>query len=137
MQQTNEVTHIIELNTFKEEDGVLCPIEFKYRFLPFIPKRIFYVTDVPKDEERGNHAHYNTEQLLICVKGVILVRLFNGKKERRIILTPNHAIFVPKMIWDSQVFLTGNDVLLSLCSTHYNKLDYIEDLEEYKELVNE
>ncbi len=37
------------------------------------------------------------------------------------------------MIWDSQVFMTGDDVLLSICSTPYDKSDYIEDMSSFLE----
>ena len=50
--------------TFKDHRGLLVPIEFAQ--LPFMPKRLFYVSNVPKGEERGNHAHYNTKQILTC-----------------------------------------------------------------------
>ena len=41
------------------------------------------------------------------------------------------------MIWDSQIFLTGNDVLLSICSTEYNKKDYIEDFDLFLDLTKD
>jgi dTDP-4-dehydrorhamnose 3,5-epimerase-like enzyme len=114
---------------FKDPDGTLVPIEFDK--LPFVPKRMFYVCDIPKDEERGNHAHYETKQVLICVQGEILVKLHNGKTLETTILKPNQSVFVDKMVWDSQVFLTGNDVLMSICSTPYDKADYIEDFDSF------
>ena len=49
---------------------------------------------------------------------------------------PNQSILVERMIWDSQVFETDSDVLLSICSTNYNKSDYIEDFEEFLRIVN-
>lgn len=123
------------LPTFKEDDGVLVPIEFSK--LPFTPKRIFYVCNVPEYEERGNHAHYQTEQLLICVKGKIKVKLHNGYHPYEKTLHPHEFCHVKSMVWDSQVFLTGDDVLLSICSTEYDKNDYIEDFDRFLSLVKE
>ena len=110
---------------FKDLDGSLIPIEFSP--LPFEPKRIFYVVGVPKGEERGMHAHYQSQQILTCIQGEILVKLHDGSILQQHILRPNEWIFIDSMIWDSQVFLTGKDILLSLSSTSYNKEDYIED----------
>ena len=117
------------LRIINDEDGTLVPIEFNS--LPFKPKRLFYVCNVPKGEERGMHAHFETKQLLICIKGKILVKLHDGKKPSEHILKPNECIFVDKMTWDSQVFETRNDILLSICSTYYDKLDYIEDFNDF------
>ena len=125
----------IDWQAFKDPDGTLVPIEFNR--IPFVPKRIFYVCDIPKDEERGNHAHYETKQLLICVQGEIIVKMHNGRYLESIKLKPNQSVLVDKMIWDSQIFLTGNDVLLSICSTEYNKNDYIEDFDLFLDLTKD
>jgi hypothetical protein len=122
------------LKTIKDDDGTLVPIEFSD--LPFKVKRIFYVCDVPKGEERGNHAHFETRQLLICLQGSILVKIHDGKDLKEYRLMPNQSVLVERMMWDSQVFGTGSDVLLCICSTSYNKSDYIEDFEEFLRIVN-
>lgn len=114
---------------FKNPDGILVPIEFDQ--LPFEPRRLFYVKDVPKGEERGMHAHYKTEQILTCIKGEILVKLFDGVKWDATVLTPDTYIYIGPMVWDSQVFLTGEDFLISICSTPYDKNDYIEDMNQF------
>jgi len=119
---------------FEENKGLLVPIEFKN--LPFEPKRIFFVTNVPKNVERGNHAHYSTQQILICIKGKIEVKLYDGKIRKSIIINEGESVFVDKFIWDSQIFLTGNDTLLVLCSTEYDINDYIFDIENLEKMIN-
>jgi dTDP-4-dehydrorhamnose 3,5-epimerase-like enzyme len=121
--------------TFEDEDGTLVPIEFSN--LPFKPQRIFYVANVPKGEERGLHAHYKTQQILTCIKGQILVRVHDGVSLTEHTLNPNESIFIDKLTWDSQVFLTGDDILLSICSTSYNKEDYIEDFNTFLKVTGE
>ena len=120
---------INKLKTISDEKGNLIPLEFEG--LPFIPKRIFYVIGVPKDTERGRHAHYNTEQLLICIKGKIRVKVHNGYKWDELDMEEGETVFIDKMIWDSQVFLTGEDILLVLSSTNYDSKDYIDDWVEF------
>tara|TARA_Y100000310_G_C20290047_1_gene626775 strand:- start:135 stop:518 length:384 start_codon:yes stop_codon:yes gene_type:complete len=120
---------------FEDEDGILVPIEFSN--LPFKPQRIFYVSNVPKGEERGLHAHYETQQILTCIKGQILVRLHDGDLLKEHTLNPNESIFIDRLTWDSQVFLTGEDILLSICSTSYNKEDYIEDFNTFLKVTGE
>jgi len=126
---------IDELKNITDKDGSLTPIEFKD--LSFIPKRIFYVTNVPINELRGQHAHFETQQLLICIKGVIGVKLHDGNALKQYVIKEGESIFVDKMIWDSQSFLTGNDILLVICNTEYDRKDYIEDFEEFKKLKNQ
>ena len=118
-----------------DSDGELLPIEFSE--LPFIPERIFYVTGVPVNITRGNHAHYNTEQILFCVKGRIRLDLFDGIDRTTQILGPGKHTHVGNLIWDSQTFLTPDAVLLSICSTKYNASDYITDIDEFIAIINE
>ena len=102
----------------KDKRGSLIPIEFKD--LDFVPKRLFYVTDTPKGCRRGEHSHKKTRQILICVKGEIGVRL----NDWYYILRKDEYLYVDSGVWDAQDFLTGEDVLLVLCSTNFDKNDY-------------
>ena len=117
---------------YKDERGTLVPIDFDN--LPFKPKRIFYVKDVPKGERRGNHAHFTTKQILVCLQGKINVKLEMVDVEWEITLEPNESVFVDKLVWDSQVYMTGNDILMSICSTYHDDSDYIKDFDEFCKL---
>jgi dTDP-4-dehydrorhamnose 3,5-epimerase-like enzyme len=114
--------------------GYLMPFEFTD--LPFSPKRIFIINDVPKDGLRGGHAHYETQQILICVKGKILVILDHGDRIEEILIKSGETIFIDKYVWDSQKFLTGKDILCVLASTFYDINDYILDKEKFYKLKN-
>ena len=121
-------------NSFTDErGGYLLPIEFTN--LPFKAKRIFIVRDVPKNTIRGNHAHFETQQLLICIKGKIQVNLDYGKKKEKILIKEGQFVHIPKMVWDSQKFLTGNDIMISICSTIYDEKDYILNKKEFLNLI--
>lgn len=124
----------MNLKIISDVDGILVPIEFKD--LPFVPQRIFYVTNVPAGEIRGQHAHYQTEQILICLKGYIKVGIHDGDLWNTSFIGPNESIYIKKMEWDYQQFLTGNDILLSICSTNYDKSDYIEDFKEFLRITH-
>lgn len=114
--------------------GDLIPVEFGG--LPFEPKRVFSVSNVPQGQRRGCHAHFETRQVLICVNGSILVGLHDGKTLKETILKKGDSILVDKLVWDYQDFLTGNDFMISICSTEYNKTDYIEDFEYFLQITS-
>jgi len=124
----------VNLKLFRDIDGSLLPVEFSS--IKFVPRRIFMINDVPKGVIRGNHAHYETEQLLICTKGEILVFLDDGSKKTETILREGESIYVDKLVWDYQQFLTGNEMLTVICSTEYNAKDYINDIREFYKITN-
>ena len=127
------ITQYVDLD--KHHCGILSVLEFNT--LPFIPKRIFWVTDVPQGETRGNHAHRKTEQLLVCLQGSIMVQTDMGIGVDKQILNVGQSVYVGRMVWDSQVFLTGKDILLVLASTAYDKDDYIEDRKVFMRVRNQ
>jgi len=121
-------------NIFEDERGSLLPINLKE--IPFDVKRVFTVYNVPKDIIRGDHAHYQTKQYLICVKGMIKVILESGENETtETILKKGDSIFIDKLVWDSQQFLTGDDVMLVFANTEYNFEDYILDKNKFYDIL--
>jgi dTDP-4-dehydrorhamnose 3,5-epimerase-like enzyme len=126
------MTNIKTLKTYEDDRGSLLPIEFSD--IPFTPKRIFVVNNVPQNTIRGNHSHHKTQQLLICLNGEIEVILYDGFDEKIILLKKNERYLIESLIWDSQKFLTENSELLVICSTSYDINDYILNLKEFKNI---
>ncbi len=122
------------IKVIKETRGDLGVIEFLD--LPFIPQRVFYITNVPKGILRGHHAHINLLQYAVCLEGQITVYLNDGHSGQEYILNPGQGILIDKMIWDYQEFMTGKDVMMVLCSQPYNRADYIENYEQFQRLCN-
>ena len=124
--------YIQSLESFSDERGDLYPLDFER--VPFHPKRLFVVSNVPKNEIRGEHAHYQTHQFLICLQGEIEVVLFDGEEVSTVTLRPFEGVHIPNLVWDYQKFKTGEDILLVLASTNYDREDYIESLAVYKRM---
>ena len=124
-----------KLNIFTDDRGGFL-IPFELNNTPFLPKRIFLVYGVPKGGIRGEHAHFETKQILICIKGEILVSLDYGYKYEEKILNQGETIFIDKMVWDFQQFLTGHDIMCVIASTNYDLNDYILDKEEFYKIIN-
>ncbi len=115
------------MRTVIEDDGNLVPIESNFD-TPFPIKRIFYVYGVRDTDVRGNHSHYKTKQLLICLNGQIEVTCKDGIGERKFLLeSPQQALYIPPMVWDEQKYLSKDSVLLVLANTKYEPNDYIHD----------
>lgn len=123
------------LTKIVNHEGTLCVTEFKE--LPFEVKRMFFVKNVPVNVERGNHAHKKNKQLLICVAGNIKVITYDGFTRHENIMEANDCVYIKEMIWDSQIFLNKEALLLVLASEPYNKEDYITDFTEFKRMIRE
>lgn len=100
--------------------------------LPFEPKRYFLVFDVPSEEVRGEHAHKNLHQFLVCVRGSVSVALDDGTSRDEVTLDgPDLGLHIPPMIWGIQYRYSSDAVLLVFASDIYRADDYIRDYDEF------
>ena len=135
--RTVDDVRVLKLKDFSDSRGTLIPLESSKQ-IPFDIKRVFYVYEAQDKSIRGEHAHHETEQVLICIKGECKVICKDTVSSKEYLLdSPTQAVYIPEMIWDEQVYMSADTVLLVLCSTPYNKLDYIENYDEFKKTRGE
>jgi dTDP-4-dehydrorhamnose 3,5-epimerase-like enzyme len=115
--------------------GDLTVGEFDKGF-PFRPKRYFIVFGVSSGTLRGEHAHKNCHQFLICAHGRCSATVDDGTTRREIILdSPSVGIYVPPMIWGTQSNYSVDASLLVFASEHYDPDDYIRDYDAFLKAV--
>jgi len=86
--------------------------------VPFYAKRIFVVNNVPQYEIRGDHAHKECKQFMICTNGELDV--FAHDKYNR--LKKGDFIFIDNMEWSYQLYYENSELMV-LCSHEYDKND--------------
>lgn len=115
--------------------GSLSVGEFE-RSIPFAVKRYFLVFDVPSVETRGEHAHRECHQFLVCVKGSCSVVTDDGCNRQEFVLDrPNIGVHLPPMVWGIQYKYSQDAVLLVFASHYYDAADYIRNYAEFLKLV--
>ncbi|GAA4372973.1 sugar 3,4-ketoisomerase [Hymenobacter koreensis] len=116
----------------KDSTGYICVVEL-HKALPFEVQRTFWTYDTPESFVRGNHAHYNTEQVLFAVAGRITVttEMPGGATEIFHLQNPHQGLYVPPHVWHTMQYTPGA-VQLVYASTHYDETDYIRDYEVFR-----
>lgn len=100
--------------------------------VPFSPARYFVVFDVPSMELRGEHAHRQCEQFLICLHGSVRVLLDDGFTRCEVTLDrPDMGVFMPAMIWGTQYRYSPDSTLLVFASRPYENDDYIRNYDDF------
>jgi UDP-2-acetamido-3-amino-2,3-dideoxy-glucuronate N-acetyltransferase len=103
-------------------------------YIPFAPKRFFLVFDVPTKDVRGEHAHKQCHQFLVCVSGSVTCLVDDGDKRAEVELNqPELGLYMPPGIWGSQYRYSDNAVLLVFTSEYYSAEDYIRHYDEFLE----
>ncbi len=115
--------------------GSLTVGEFD-RQVPFTPKRYFMVFGVPSREIRGEHAHHQCHQFLICVRGSCAVMADDGHNRVEVLLdSPDRGIYLPPMTWGVQYKYSADAMLLVFASDYYDSADYIRDHADFMKLA--
>ena len=108
--------------------GTLSFVEFDD--LPFQPKRIMTMYNIPKGEIRGHHGHKKDRQILICVSGRIKVTFKTKESEEVCVLEAGDSVLQETRVWGTQEYLDDDTVMVVLCSERFNENEYIYNIEE-------
>lgn len=106
------------------------------RHLPFPPQRYFVVFEVPNQKLRGEHAHKQLHQFLICLRGSFTLLLDDSENRAQIMLdSPRVGVHIPPLIWAAQFNFTQDAVMLVLASDKYDAEDYLRDYDQFLAFV--
>ena len=126
---------LLELPKISDPRGNLTAIESMHH-IPFEIKRVFFLYDIPKGENRGGHAHKKLHQLLVCLAGGFDVEINDGNEKKIIHLNrPWLGLYIPPMIWASEENFEPGSVCLVLASDYYDESDYYRDYNNYLQAV--
>jgi dTDP-4-dehydrorhamnose 3,5-epimerase-like enzyme len=118
------MAYLKNLNTFNSEMGDLSVFE---NLIPGEIKRIFYISNVPKDAVRGKHRHHKTWQALICINGSCRVYVDDSVEENMYQLDSNSkCLIVEPKDWHFMDQFEENTILLVIANQYYDIQDYID-----------
>jgi hypothetical protein len=113
---------------FDDDRGHLGAIELAY-YAPFIPVRMFWISDVAPGKSRGGHAHRACSQFFVCISGRIQVDAFDGALSQKYLIGRGEFLNLVPGIFATETFLDERSTLLVLCDRPYEQDDYIYDKE--------
>lgn len=127
---------LVDLHTVVDLRGRLAVGEVG-KELPFVPRRVFFVYDVPTAEVRGEHAHRSLEQVLICVHGELSVVVDDGLVRAEYHLRDvAQGLYIPPRVWGIQYGYSRDAVLMVLASDAYDSDEYIRTYDEFRRAVS-
>lgn len=104
--------------------------------VPFIPHRYFVVFGVPSRAVRGQHAHHQCHQYLVCTQGTVRVLVDDGgRREEFVLNSPELGLYIPPLTWSEQFAFSADASLLVFASHSYSTADYIREYKAFTETV--
>jgi len=121
---------LVEFQHLADDLGSLLVIE-QGKHVAFPIKRVFHVQAV-EGSTRGQHAHYQCAQVMICLSGSCRIVWTDGVDQLEQVMShPNHGLFVPPGIWAEQNYQEAQSTLLVLCDHLYDEDDYIRNYDSF------
>lgn len=126
---------LIEVPKIYNRSGNISIVE-GMKNLPFTPKRVFYLYDIPAGESRGAHAHKECHQFIIAASGSFEVAIDDGVNKKTVALNrPFYGLHVPPGIWAHELNFSSGSICLVLTSHKFSEMDYIRDYPIYLEYL--
>ena len=124
-----EINRIIEWHN-DPQSAKLGVINFED--LPFLVRRVYWISDFKSDAIRGNHAHKKLTQLMIPITGSLELVLFDGVDSETIRLSAgDEPVVIKPGIWRVMKNASSHLVVMVLASEVYVESDYIRDWKQY------
>lgn len=112
-----------------DQRGFLTSIE-QNSTIPIEIKRIFYMHHVTQD--RGGHAHIDTDQVIIPISGSFKVKVFDGVNEDVYLLNDcTKGIYTPRLTFCDLYDFTSDGICLVLANTNYDMKMSLRSKEEF------
>jgi dTDP-4-dehydrorhamnose 3,5-epimerase-like enzyme len=136
-QETNagdlDAVRWIDLPSSIDARGILTSVEGGID-IPFDIKRVFYMHRINTD--RGDHAHRDTEQVVVAASGSFKMDLCDGTDTRTYLLDDAmRGVYMPPMVFVKLYDFSPDAVCMVLASTHYDIAKSIRSWDEYLEAI--
>lgn len=125
---------LIKLEKYSDDRGYIMIFQDGLN-LSFGVKRVYLIKGVPKNKERGHHAHRKLQQLLIPLCGSVTVDLSDNSSSKSFILSsPDNGLYIYGPTWRVLKNFSSDCILMVLASEDFDPDDYIDD---YSAFLNE
>jgi hypothetical protein len=135
---SNTTCKIIQLPKISDPRGNLTFLQYP-EHLPFRIKRVFWTYDVPGGEQRGGHAYYEQQELIIALSGSfdIIIAYPDDTKQVFSLNRSYYGLYLPAKTWRHIENFSTNSLALHMSSHFYNEKDYLRDIERWKSIFYE
>lgn len=127
---------LFELPRIHDPRGNLTFLQYADQ-LPFEIARVFWTYDVPGGFVRGGHAYKKQQEVIIALSGsfdVVITRP-DGTHQRYRMNRSYYGLYLPPLTWRHIEDFSTNALSLHLSSHIFDKNDYIQSFEQFREIV--
>lgn len=131
----NQKPHLITVPKVTSKSGVLSFMETDGT-LPFEVKQLYWIYGIEGEAHRGNHAHLNTDRVIICLTGLIdvMIESISGERFDFQLKDPAEVLYYPRLHWIKLRFHPHALATVGASDVFKNDIT-IKDFDEFKKLT--
>lgn len=105
--------------------------------LPWAPRRVYWLHSIVDGGERGAHATFESESIIIPIVGGFRISLDDGVHQQDLTLIagdremPAQGVHLYSGVWRDLTAFQYGTVVLCVSSTSYEETDYVRDKDEW------
>ena len=126
--------HLFTVPQVNSKSGILSFMEVDGT-LPFDVKQLYWIYDIKGEAHRGNHAHINSDRVIICISGRIDIEIesTSGELYEFQLVDPSMVLYYPRMHW---IKLKFHDLALAVvaASDIFKNDITVKDINEFRKL---
>jgi len=126
--------YLIPLPQIPGKSGWLSFVE-EGNDLPIEIKRAYWIYGSSASSKRGQHAHVNSDRVMVCMTGSVLITMENpvGDKFQFTLDHPAQALYFPRLHW-IDITLSPGAILLVFASCILEEDEVVKVYPEFKQL---
>lgn len=127
--------HLIKVPQVNSKSGTLSFMEVDGT-LPFDVKQLYWIYNIEGEADRGNHAHLNTDRVIICISGTIDVEVesIQGDQYTFQLSDPSEVLYYPRLHWIKLKFHKGAVAAVGASDVFKNDVS-LKDFSAFKKLT--
>jgi hypothetical protein len=127
--------HVITVPKVNSKSGTLSFMEVDGT-LPFEVKQFYWIYNIEHEAHRGNHAHLNTDRVIVCIAGIIdvTVESISGELYAFRLQDPSEVLYYPRLHWIKLKFYPGALAAVGASDVFKNDIT-VKDFDEFKKLT--
>lgn len=123
---------LVDFPQFTDNRGCLCVAENGQAEFPMEIGRVFWISGVPENGNRGEHAHRTCSEIIVPVCGSFEVELTDGIRKVSVRMdNPAQGLLIGPMVWCRLFHFSADAVCLCLASGKYDSEGYINHFEDF------
>jgi len=126
---------LVDFPKIVDARGCLSIVEC-HKHIPFTVQRVFYTYSFSPGAQRGGHAHYQLQEVIIPIVGNFDVKLHDGFDEKHLTLTQSHqGLYLAPLVWVELSHFSADAVCLVLASEIYDEASYIRNYQTFLQVA--